>query len=98
MIKGVKTHSLAGKRVAISGATGGLGRPLCRYLSSLGASLVLLDRNGEKSRALGAELVAEFPTLSVSYLRVDMEDIDSVAAAAASSAFGSRRKNSTIRP
>jgi NAD(P)-dependent dehydrogenase (short-subunit alcohol dehydrogenase family) len=82
MIKGVKTRSLAGKTVAISGATGGLGRPLCRYLASLGASLVLLDRNGEKSRALGAELVAEFPALSVIYLRVDMEDIDSVAAAA----------------
>jgi NAD(P)-dependent dehydrogenase (short-subunit alcohol dehydrogenase family) len=82
MIKGVKTHSLAGKRVAISGATGGLGRPLCRYLASLGASLVLLDRNGERSRALGAELAAEFPALSVAYLRVDMEDIASVAAAA----------------
>jgi NAD(P)-dependent dehydrogenase (short-subunit alcohol dehydrogenase family) len=82
MIKGVKTHSLAGKRVAISGATGGLGRPLCRYLASLGASLVLLDRNGERSRALGAELVGEFPALSVAYLRVDMEDIASVAAAA----------------
>ena len=76
------TSSLAGKTVAISGATGGIGRELCAYLSELGASLVLLDRNIEKSKKLAEELKARFPLLLVSHIRVDMEDIASVKTAA----------------
>lgn len=76
------TTSLAGKTVAVSGATGGIGQELCRHLAALGASLILLDRNTEKSKALGASLLARFPTLSVEYLRVDMTEMDSVRAAA----------------
>ena len=51
------TNSLAHKTVAISGATGGLGRELCRHLASLGASLLLLDRNTPKSNALIEEQI-----------------------------------------
>ena len=76
------TTSLAGKTVAISGATGGIGRELCRHLAGLGASLILLDRNEKKSRALGAALCAEFPLLAVDYIRVDMTEMDTVIAAA----------------
>ncbi len=76
------TTSLEGKRVVISGSTGGLGRELCLYLASLGAELVLLDRNSEKSLALADELNSRFPTLAVSHLRADMSDIESVRAAA----------------
>ena len=43
------TESLKNKRIAITGSTGGLGREMCSYLASLGASLVLLDRNTERS-------------------------------------------------
>ena len=80
--KKVKTESLAGKTVAISGATGGLGSPLCFMLASLGARLILLDRNSEKSRALGERLLAEFPSLEIDYIRTDMADMASVRAAA----------------
>lgn len=76
------TTSLAGKTVAVSGATGGIGQALCRLLASLGASLVLLDRNEARSRALGARLCERFPTLSVSYIRLDMTEMDTVWAAA----------------
>lgn len=76
------THALTGKVVAVSGATGGIGRELCRHLASLGAALVLLDRNGQRSRALGAALEAEFPALSVDYIRVDMTEMETVRAAA----------------
>lgn len=76
------TASLEGKTVAISGSTGGLGCELCRYLASLGAALVLLDRNPEKSAALEAALKDEFPSVAVSRICVDMADMSSVVVAA----------------
>ena len=76
------TSSLCKKTVAVSGATGGLGKPLCQNLASLGASLILLDRNQERSRALCEELTSEFPTLSVKRIPLDLEDMDSVKACA----------------
>ena len=59
------TSRLDGKRVCISGSTGGLGRELCFYLSRLGAELVLLDRNYKKSLALTEELKRRNPNLKV---------------------------------
>ncbi len=76
------TGSLTGKTVAVSGATGGLGRHLCRYLAQLGADLVLLDRNRDKSAALRADLQKEFPGLSVTLITMDLEDMSSVFTAA----------------
>ena len=69
---------MSGKTVAITGATGGLGRELCRNIAKLNASLVLLDRNLEKSHNLAAELKAEFPNLQITHIRTDLEDMDSV--------------------
>lgn len=76
------TTSLSGKTVVISGSTGGLGRELCFHLASLGARLVLLDRNRAKSLALAEELKAKYKELSVSHLTADMSDMESVRAAA----------------
>lgn len=76
------TDSLAGKTVVISGSTGGLGRELCFHLASLGAGLVLLDRNRAKSLSLTADLLAKHPDLSVFHVTADMADIQSVRAAA----------------
>ena len=75
-------HRLGGKTVAISGATGGLGQELCHYLASLGAKLILLDRNMEKSHALREKLLATHPRAQISHIRVDMSDLDSVKDAA----------------
>ena len=72
------THSLSGKTVLISGSTGGIGRELCAYLASLGASLVLLDRNRAKSEALKDELTSRYPKLSVMLVTADMADPHSV--------------------
>lgn len=72
------TSTLEGKTVAISGATGGIGRELCNYFASLGASLVLLDRNIERSVALANKLRDKFPSLSVSHIIVDMADMKTV--------------------
>lgn len=76
------TESLSGKTVAISGSTGGLGRELCIHLGSLGASLVLLDRNIKKSEALAAELRGLYSGISIQHITVDMTDLASVKAAA----------------
>ena len=75
------THSLAGKTVAVSGATGGIGRALCEHLASLGADLILMDRNAERSRTLGERLCKKFEGIAVSYINVDLSDPESVKSA-----------------
>ena len=72
------TECLSGKTVAISGSTGGLGKELCRHLALLGASLVLVDRNQEKSLALAKELRVDFPALNIQHVKADMSEISSV--------------------
>ena len=62
------THSLQGKRVAVAGATGGIGVHLCRYLARLEAQLVLLGRSRQKNERLMDDLRREFPSLSVEYI------------------------------
>ena len=76
------TESLKGKRVAITGSTGGLGRELSRYLAYLGAELVLVDRNFTRSLALKSELEAEFPATMIRCVTADLSDLSSVKAAA----------------
>lgn len=73
---------LSGRRVVISGSTGGLGRALCRYFAYLGGELILLDRNLKKSMALAEELRREFPSTKITHLTADMADMDSVRRAA----------------
>lgn len=75
------TAPLAGRRVALTGATGGLGRELCFYLAGLGAELILLDRSREKAQALDAALRAAFPAVSIRRIFVELTDMDSVRAA-----------------
>ena len=76
------TNVLNGKTVAVSGATGGIGNALCRHLAALGARLILLDRNTEKSLSLITQLRAEYPDLQAEHIRLDLTDIPSVDAAA----------------
>lgn len=76
------TRDLTGKRVAITGATGGLGVALCRHLARLGAHLVLCNRSAEKTQALIEQLKTEYPDLSAEFVPLDLADMDSVLAAA----------------
>ena len=75
------TGSLRGKRVAVTGSTGGLGQELCRYLCELGASLILLNRNAERAERQKSELLAHFPEAEILCLSLDLESIESAAAA-----------------
>lgn len=72
------TESLSGKTVAVTGTTGGLGKELVRFLASLGANLILMDRNRGRSEALAKELCESFPDISVELITVDLADIESV--------------------
>lgn len=75
------TSSLRGKTVAVTGSTGGLGRELCYVLASLGATLILLDRNESRSGAFASELKHAYPDCEIRRIQVDLEDMASVYAA-----------------
>lgn len=74
------TSSLFGKTVAITGSTGGIGVELCDYLCKLGANLILVDRNLQKSEALANALKSEYGT-NVKCITADLEDFDGVKVA-----------------
>ena len=76
------THSLQGKRVAVCGATGGIGEELCRYLARLGAELWLCCRSKQKAQALMDALRVDHPDLVAHFVPLDLEDAVSVNAAA----------------
>ena len=72
------TTSLKGKTVAITGSTGGLGKELCRHIASLGANLILVDRNRDKSEEHMKAIRAEFTGTSISCISANLESIESV--------------------
>ena len=72
------TCSLKGKTVAITGSTGGLGKEICLFLASLGASLVLVDRNINRSASRKQEISNLYPNTDVTLVTADLEDISSV--------------------
>ena len=74
----INTCSLEGKKIAVTGSTGGLGRELCRYLASLGASLILMDRNASRSAEFERELASAFPNITVERIGVELSDMSSV--------------------
>ena len=69
---------LSNKTVALTGATGGIGLPLCREILKRNANLILVDRNREKSLNLRENLLKEFPTAEISHITADLSDIKSV--------------------
>lgn len=75
------THSLAGRRVAVTGPTGGLGAVLCAYLAELGAKLILLGRSPQAMAALRQRLEQRHPGCVLQEIPVDLEDMDQVRAA-----------------
>lgn len=72
------THSLIGKKIAVTGTTGGLGSELIKYLAFLGANLIFLDRNSEKSQKLAKEISLGFPDVKIQCINMDLSDFQSV--------------------
>lgn len=72
------TNALKGKTVAITGSTGGLGKELCFHLASLGANLILLNRNQDKTNEQIKDLNVKYPNIKIDFIQVDMQDFESV--------------------
>lgn len=69
-------RQLEGKTIALTGATGGIGRGLTRLLSHLGCRLILLVRSEERGIRLKKSLEAEFGA-SVVLIHFDYLDLSS---------------------
>ena len=76
--------SLAGKRAAVTGASGDIGRAIAVALATAGADVALLARRRERLEALAAELHAMGRRAAA--VPVDVTDAEAVTAAAALSA------------
>lgn len=72
------TTSLKGKRVVITGATGGLGKELCFLLAKLDANITLLVRNEKLANKLKNELQEKYPTCNVDFVMLDLSNMQSV--------------------
>ncbi len=76
--------SLAGKTYVITGANSGVGFEASRMFLSKGASVVMMNRNPDKSAAAIATLKQEFGNdAAVIFVRMDLAVLDSVQEAAA---------------
>jgi NAD(P)-dependent dehydrogenase (short-subunit alcohol dehydrogenase family) len=76
--------SLTGKTYVITGANTGAGFEATRAFLSSGASVVMMNRNADKSKAAIATLKQEFGgDADVTFVRLDLAELDSVRDAAA---------------
>ncbi len=60
----VVDHQIAGKRVLLTGATGGIGRAVARRLAAAGASLLLVARHPEELLLLSQQLPGQHSCFS----------------------------------
>ncbi len=77
------TQDMSGKVVAITGTTSGTGYVCAREMAKLGAEVVLLNRESERSTRALKQLQADVPGASFVAITCDLQDFDSVRAAGA---------------
>ena len=77
----LNTEDLSGKTVAITGATGGLGSQLCKYLVQLNANLILLNRSKKKTENLIQELHNINSNIKIDFIELNLEDMENVKSA-----------------
>ena len=66
-----------GKLVVITGATSGIGYLTARKYASMGADLLCVNRNPEKSESLKKEIVGEF-AVKCEYIIADLSKLDDI--------------------
>lgn len=71
-----KKERVDGKIIAITGCSSGIGESLARKLHSEGATIILLNRNSEKSNTLCLTMK------NSKFIKCDLSDLDSVRSAA----------------
>ena len=78
----MKSESMKGRTVLVTGATAGIGRVTAKELANMGAKVVFIARNEEKARVTAAWIGAETGNKDVSYLLADFASLAQVRAAA----------------
>jgi NAD(P)-dependent dehydrogenase (short-subunit alcohol dehydrogenase family) len=73
---------LAGKKILITGASGGLGAQAASVLAGRGAAIVIAARDEVKSAQVRSDILALYPSADVSYVKLELDDLTSVRAAA----------------
>jgi NAD(P)-dependent dehydrogenase (short-subunit alcohol dehydrogenase family) len=75
-----RPKAMAGKRVVVTGATGGIGEAIARSFAELDATVHLLGRNPEKVRRAAGEIRRAVPGAVVIDEVCDVSDLDAVRA------------------
>lgn len=70
---------LKGKVAIVTGTTSGIGRETARRLASLGATVILADRDSARSEQVAKEISQETGNESVEHAHCDLSDLESVA-------------------
>ncbi|MBO6524460.1 MAG: SDR family NAD(P)-dependent oxidoreductase [Balneolaceae bacterium] len=75
------TRDMSGKVVAITGTTSGTGYVCAREMAKLGATVLLLNRESERSASSLKELQEEVPDATFQAIECDLQDFESVRSA-----------------
>jgi NAD(P)-dependent dehydrogenase (short-subunit alcohol dehydrogenase family) len=75
--------ALDGRTAIVTGATGGLGKVVATDLARLGARVVLVGRDPDRTQALRSQLAERFGDAQVTAVVADMASVASVRSAAA---------------
>ena len=71
-------NTLKGKKVVVTGATGGLGREICMQLAYLQADIILACRNPKLSESLKQDILSKYPDCTIDYVNLDLSSLESV--------------------
>lgn len=69
---------LRGKNILITGASDGIGKETVKFLSQMGANVILACRNETKTKKVIAEIKRETGNKNLEYLYLDLSDLESV--------------------
>ena len=75
------TSDLTNKTIAITGSTGGLLNNIVKVFAYLGANLILINRNKEKTEHQINELLSLYPNIKIEYIACDLYNFESVKTA-----------------
>ena len=71
----------SGRPIVVTGSTGKIGHEIVRAIARLGYPMILPCRNKKKFDELACVIKKEFPTVSLRYIAMDLNDTASVKAA-----------------
>lgn len=69
---------LNGKKVVITGATDGIGKETARQIAKMGAEIILVGRNKEKTELATAEIIESSNNPNIDYLLADLSEQNDV--------------------